>query len=322
MAKENHDYCAVADYDELEPEDQEIALRRMKTYSKEALKLGIKVDNIIVMHPAFKDALGALDRVFQIAPQVRMPHGVRLMGPSGSGTSTVSRYFQESLPNSTLFERGYGCVRIRVGTTPSAGRIIASLLRLYDYPFGRGSEREAYWRQPIAFELVRAKGTRLIVFEDAHRLVDTGGGGRYDSESNRTAAASLICELMDEAHVGVVLAGRESLYRLDETHEGLAARVTSSYALYNFAADAAWSGIIKGFVNACTWFDLSHVNGDAQAKLLHLAAAGNLRALKRLLTEAVLVAAEAKCSAINGDHLKEAFVLVYGKAAVARSPYA
>lgn len=322
MAKENQDYCAVADYDELEPEDQEIALRRMTTYSKEALKLGIKVDNIFVMHPEFRDALGALDRVFQIAPQVRMPHGVRLTGPSGSGKSAVSRYFQESLPNSTLFERGYGCVRIRVGPTPSAGRIVASLLRLYDYPFGRTSEREAHWRQPIAFELVRAKGTRLIVFEDAHRLVDPGGGGRYAHDSSAATAASVICELMDEAQVGVVLAGREALDRLDETHEELAGRVTSFYALHNFGADAAWSGIVKGFVKSCTWFDLSHVNGDAQAKLLHLATAGNLRALKRLLTEAVLVAAEAKCSAINGDHLKEAFVLVYGKAAGARSPYA
>jgi hypothetical protein len=322
MSKETHDFCAVANYEELEAEDAAIRQRRIETYSVQALQVGLKVDQITILHTAFKDGLAALDRVFQIAPQVRMPHGIRLVGPTGSGKTALARYFEESLPRSTLFEQGFGCLRVRISTTPSAGHVVASLLRRCCYPFTRGSERRAHWQQDLAFDLVRAKGTRLIIFEQAHRLIDAQRGGRYSRDSNPGTAAAVICDLIDEVPVGVVLTGQDSLARLADTEPELESRISSGYALSDYAADTQWSGIVRGFVKQCTWFDLGGIATDAQVKLLHLACRGNLRALKRLLTETVLVAAQAGARAADGEHLREAFARVNGKSTTATNPYA
>jgi len=322
MSKETDDFCAVADYEELDAEDAAIRQRRIETYSVEALRVGVKVDQITILHTAFKDGLAALDRVFQIAPQVRMPHGIRLVGPTGSGKAELARYFRESLPRSTLFDQGFGCLRVRISTTPSAGHVVASLLRRYRYPFMRRSERLAHWQQDVAFDLVRAKGTRLIIFEKAHRLVDAERGGRYSRDSNPGTAAGVIDDLVDEVRVGIVLTGQESLGRLAETEPELASRLPTCCDLSDYAANTQWSGIVRGFVKQCTWFDLGAIATDAQVKLLHLACRGNLRALKRLLTEVALVAAQAGARVADLGHLREAFERLNGKSATARNPYA
>jgi hypothetical protein len=321
MSKESSDFCAVPHYDELDPEDAAIKQRRIETYSTATLNIGLRLDKVTVLHKAFTSGLAAFDRVFQIAPQVRMPHGLRLIGPTGSGTTALARYFEESLPRSTLFDQGFGCLRIGIGTTPSAGHVVASLLRRCGYPFARRSEKRAHWQQDIAFELLRAKGTRLIVFDNAHRLVDAQEGRRFAHDSNPSAAAAAICDLMDQVEVGVVLSGRESLKQLPDLYPELAGRMPGCYALHDFVATEEWRGVVRGFIKHCTWFDLSRLDTEVLVKLLHLATGGNLRALKRLLTETVLVAVQAQAEVAQAEHMAEAFARVHGPASAARNPF-
>lgn len=321
MAKENHQFTAKPHFDDIEiDEDAGLQARRVQTYGSEALRLGLKVDTIFVLHTRFKEGLSDLDRIFQIARDVSMPHGLRLVGATGVGKSALLRYFFESLPRSTLFSPGYGCVRIRATARPTAGQLIAALLRGYRYPFASVSERTIYMRKDQAIDLVRLKGTRLIFVDEAHNLmhqVRRRGNGSVEPD-----ATVFLCELMDETNAALVLGGSQELDQLENIDSYLADRVSGRVELRYFEPNSQWIAFLLAFSKACTWFDLKVIENSAQAKLLHTATGGNPRRLKCLLTEAVLVAAEAKCTSVSIEHLKAAHLLVYGVHGLRTNPYA
>lgn len=320
MAKENNQFTATPHFDDIETEDAILQTRRLHTYGREALKLGLRVDTIFVQHTRFKEGLKDLDRIFQIARDVNMPHGLCLVGPTGVGKTALLRFFFESLPRSTLFAPGYGCVRIRVGARPTAGQLIAALLRGYRYPFASISEKTIYMRKDQAIDLVRLKGTRLIFVDEAHNLLHQVR--RRGNDHGEPDATVFLSELMDETNVALVLGGSKELDQLESIDSYLADRVSGRVELRYFEPNPEWVALLRAFSEACTWFSLKIIEDPVQAKLLHTASGGSPRRLKRQLTEAVLVAAEAKSTSVTIEHLKSAYALVYGVHGQRTSPYA
>lgn len=320
MAKERILFAETPSQDEITSEEHADLARRIATYSKTALQVGLKIDRIVAKHTAFDQALGALDRIFQIAPEVNMAHGAILVGGSGCGKKEVARYFEKTLPRSTLFSPGLGCVRVGL-TAPSTGQLVGRLLRRYSYPFASGSESQLLNRRDILLDLVRAKGTRLIILENAQNLIYQGAHTRKQMCFN-TAAISFICELMDEARVGIVLSGHTVLDRLLDLSNDLGSRVAVRLELKQFDANADWRGVVRAFAKSCNWFDLSFIDTDVQAKKLHDATKGCMRDLKRLITEVVLVAAHEGAECVGEQHMQKAFDAAYGFATLRTNPYA
>jgi Cdc6-like AAA superfamily ATPase len=319
MAKENHQFTATPHFDDIEAEDAELQTRRVQTYSPAALKQGLRIDSIFVQHSLFLVGLAALDRVFQLARDVNMPHGFRLIGPTGVGKSALFRYFSESLPRSTLFTPGFGCLRIRAGAHPTAGQLIGALLRSYRYPFASVSEKTVYVRKEQALDLVRVKGTRLIFVDEAHNLMHQVR--RRSNGSGEPDATVFLSELMDETSVALVLAGSKELDQLETVDSYLGDRVSGRVELCYFEPTAEWMAFLLAFSRACTWFDLRIIENPVLAKLSHIASGGSPRRLKCLLTEAVLIAAEGKCESVTVDHLRSAWTLVYGVHGQRTNPY-
>lgn len=310
----------VAAFDELDHEEVELRARRLVMYSPEALKVGLVLDKIFVVHERFSGGLEQLDRLFQIAPEVSMAHGMSLIGPPGSGKTTLLKFFCDSLPKSTLFTKGHGAIGIRAGANPTSGQLITALLRAYRYPFTGVLNRTVYAKRDNVFDVIRAKGTRLVFVDEAHRL--RLQWKRRNAEDELPEATEFLHDMMDECRVGLVLCGTADLDRLTEVDKHLCDRVTVRHELRHFTPDAHWHGILRAFVRECTWFDLSILQHADEAKLLHHATSGNLRALKRLLTEAVLVAAQAGKTLLDRDSLAQAFTLVQGRDSMKVSPYA
>ena len=319
MTKDNHKFEATVDYEEIETEEKETLSRRIQTYSVEALKNGLAIDKIFVQHTRFNEGLGALDRVFQISKEVAMSHGLRVLGPPGVGKSALLNYFAESLPRSSLFAPGLGCVCIRASARPTTGQILSSLLEAYKYPFISSSENKVYTRKFQALELVRLKGTRLIFIDEAHNLVRqvrNRGGKAAEPE-----ATVFLCELMDATNVALVLGGTDELDKLADIDSHLADRIAGRVALSCFEPNGEWLAFILAFSKACTWFTLKLIEDHKQAKLLHTATGGSPRHVKRLLTEAVLVAVQAKCTSLQPEHFAQAYSLIYGKQSLRTNPY-
>lgn len=309
----------TVEFDAPEVEDVAIASRRLQEYSKRALQLAVEVDRIHVNHDRFAKGLGALDRLFQIGPEFEMTHGMRLVGPPGSGKSALFRYFRDSLPRSNLFAPGYGAVGIRAGRRPTAGQMVGAFLRAYRYPFKNGGSSTVYARTGIVFDLVREKGTRLIFVDEAHNLMRQLK--RRDQIDDEPEATDLLRELIDTTKVSLVMAGTDLLDRLHSVDYHLNDRVTVRHALGHFDAGAKWRGFLRAMYKKAQSFDLAVIDSKEEADRLHAATAGNPRSLKRLVTEGVLVAADGGKAALDTESLAKAFQIVFGSDTLMRNPY-
>jgi len=318
MAKEQSIIEKTVGFDDIEADEARLEARRLQLYSKHALKVALPIDRIYVNHSRFAEGLDQFDRVFQLAPEVTMPHGLRLIGPTGSGKSTLFRYFRDSLPRSTLFSPGFGAVGIRVGDRPTAGQIVGALLRAYKYPFRSGSNGTVYARNYLVQDLIREKGTRLIYIDEADRLLNQRLRVAPDSEPSATL---YLRDLMDDCRVGVVLGGTAALDRLDAVDSHLGDRISARHRLEYFAANKDWMGFLKAFKNQCQTFGLDLLEDPKEGARLHLATGGSPRRLKRLVTEGALIAANAGLTYLDVPSLAKGFLFVQGLDGAAPNPY-
>ena len=322
MAKElnqNFQFDAVPNFDQIEEEEREMQKRRIATYRPDSLKIGNQISKIYVQYTGFSEGLESMDRIFQIAKEFDMPQGLMIMGPPGVGKSSLFHYFCETLPRSTLFAPGFGCIKIRASARPTSGQIIASLLKSYKYPFLCSSEKAAYTRKDQAIELVKLKGTRLIFIDEAHNLLRQVI--RRKNEIGEPDATVFLSELMDETKAGLVLGGSDALDKLAEVDCYLADRISGRVKLACFAATAEWVGFLRAFADSSKGFDLQILHDNNQVKLLHTASLGSPRQFKKLMIEAVLIAAQAHCKSVSPEHFKQAFVLVNGRSSSRTNPY-
>lgn len=314
MIKETNKFMESLELGIKEHEEEELIARRIRTYSLGALKAAIAIDKIHIKHNEFQQALDAMDRVFQLALELEMPHGMMLTGPTGVGKTAVFKYFRKSLPASSLFAPGEGAIGLRCPKRPRTGHFVAALLRAYKYPFAIGSAQQLYIRRSIVFEAIKQKKTRLIFIDEANLLFDTRNTKFIRDDDSEVT--EFLRELIDECHIALVLAGTHDLDALSKLDSALASRLSVREALSNFLPDKNWMGILRALSIQSKEFDLSLLYQSDLGKLLHLATNGNLRTLKRLITEAVLISHDQKLMKIEQSVLVTAHQRVFGSASL------
>ncbi|MEX8195318.1 TniB family NTP-binding protein [Comamonas guangdongensis] len=303
------------------PDPEQLALdaRRLSTYSVGALRVATEADRAFVLFPDAVRALKALDRLFQLGTEFSMPQGMCLVGPSGVGKTASFRYFQASLPQSALFSQDFAAIGMRMQSKPKTGHLVQGILKALKYPFAGGSGKQLYMRRFLLFDALKNCRTRLIWIDEAHHLLYP----RRTSASNEweNDATEFLRELMDECNISLVLAGTSELDTLPDAASHLASRVPIREEMKNFPSDGNWVGFVRAFAKQCRSFDLGYVHAPEVAMRLHLATEGNLRAFKRLMTEAILVAFDGGSSAVDKDAFSSAFQRVFGEATLRSNPF-
>lgn len=319
MSKQSYVFVDAEEY-AVDEEDREIRVRRLFMYSEDALIIAESVELIHVAHDDFKHGLLGFDRVFQLSRRLQTPNGVLLLGATGTGKTTLIRYFVGSLPQSSLFEAGSGAIAIRLQHRPTPGSTISVLLAAIKYPFPQVNANTIYQKRDVLIDALKQKGTRELLVDESQHLA-TQVRYRGVSPGEHTKATDLLCQLMDEAGLGLVLCARDG-FDLEHVDPALASRVSVRLQLRNFPAGAAWTGFVRAFCKASKRFDLSFLESDEQCGLLHLATDGNLRSFKRLVTEAVLVAVDQGAQKLTAEVLSLAFERVQGRSTPRINPYA
>jgi Bacterial TniB protein len=199
------------------------------------------------------------------------------------------------------------------------GRLISSMLRLIQYPFAKVTHQNEYAKKDILIEALRQKETKVLFLDEAHHLCQTRSAYRPDRVG--TNATDFIRELIDEVPMAVVLAGDTNLDRLPEVDSHLAARTAVRIALNNFDAGPIWSGIVKAMTGQKFGVELGMLELPKERQRLLAATNGNLRQLKWLVSEAVMVCADAGGTEVLPLHFSLAFERVHGADSLRSNPY-
>ncbi|KQU84550.1 hypothetical protein ASC78_08555 [Variovorax sp. Root318D1] len=111
---------------------------------------------------------------------------------------------------------------------------------------------------------------------------------------------------MDAYNVPVIGAGTRTLERLSVINPQFTGRASANFLIAPFQFGEAWLQLLGAFAAAVGTVNLEIINGP-MARPLHVATAGNLRALKRLLKYAVMHAAERADRRLNEEDLARGF---------------
>lgn len=307
------------DFEGINEFERKTKARQMFMYSPEAVQAGCEFERVYILHPAINAALQAFDRAFQLGRSTSLPQGLCLIGEPGTGKSSLIKYFKDALPASTLFEHGMGAISIRVQDSPNAGRMVSSLLRALRYPFANTCARTISIKKDLCLDALAQKNTRILFIDEAHNLCRKHT--RNVDNTSGTSATEFVREIIDSTGCAVVLAGTSVLDQLESTDHHLANRIRGRFELTNFKDAAYWTALITAFVKRHQSFPLEHLTKPASLHQLHEATKGNLRLLKTLVAEGIMVAVDAKHNALAGEFLATAFQRVMGENSLSTNPF-
>ncbi|WP_332751200.1 TniB family NTP-binding protein [Hydrogenophaga sp.] len=303
-----------------DPKEAQLRARRQFTYSMAALQAGITVDKIFVTHSLVTNALNAIDRTYQLAQNLSSSQGMTLVGPTGSGKTTLAKYFRASLPSDGMFDENTRTLYMRLQERPAIGRLITAMLRAVRYPFSSVTEKNLYAKRDILIEALRQRGTILLFLDEAHYLCDARRSNATDKIG--TAATDLLRELIDEVPIAVVLIGDESLDRLPEIDSHLASRTPIRMSLSNFDTKGTmWMGVVKTILSKDFGVGVSALMTGKEILRLHAATGGNMRQLKWLVSEMVMVAVDAQQAEMRIVDMSLAFDRLNGSDCLRSNPW-
>jgi len=304
----------------VDEDEQKTQARRQFMYSPMALAAAEVAERAYVMFPEFKRALEAFDRIYQLSGQLETPQGALVQGPPGSSKTTLAKYFAKSLPQSNLFDIGYGALFIRLRANPTQGLVVSQLLRAVKYPFTEVRKNRVYTMRDIAFEALGQKGTKVVFVDQAHCLA-TQGRTRH-SDVPETAASDTLREMMDETKVGLVLLADAMFKGLELVDAALADRISVRLNMSHFAEGEVWQAFLGAFSKKIDVVDMSAIATVESAGPTYLATSGNRRSFRRLMTEGVLIAVDAGSKVLKMEHLHLAFERTRGDGTPKANPYA
>lgn len=315
-------------FDVLDPDDWEsieakvVFRRRMQCYSERSLEMADALDRRYILFPEARDVLAAYDRSYQLARRPHRPQGFVVEGQPGTSKTTLAHYFQATLPPRVDVANGYGVLSFRLRSNPCASSMVSMLLKSIRHPFTTVREAKMPSMRDIAFEAIKDRGCRMLIIDQAHSLergmTSKGQIGRARLEST---ASEVLRDLVDETGIAVVLLVNEGFCGIEAIDPALADRIPGRLRLEYFCNDALWKLFLGELVKDFKPIDLTYVTRAGVPESLHAATAGNRRRIKLLLTEAVLIAADAQSPSMKREHLKLAFDRVFGNASGAANPY-
>ena len=305
---------------EIEQTEKRELQRRIFMYSKSALKIGITIDHIMVNHTRFAQGIQALDRIYQLAHELNLPQGIRIIGPTGSGKTSLVNYFSRTLPKTTLFKEGLGIVMTRLDASPTRHQLVRNLLVAYNYPFATTSIKAIDIKTQVLCDIIRQKGTRILAIDESHHMAFSKSK-RY-AKNSQNDVTDLLHDIMDVTGVGLFLMGTEELDDLERLDPHLASRVSTRIELSNYETlTPEWYGLLKAFVTQSKQFDLSVILTENYGALIHAATGGNLRNLKRLITEVVLIGVDSQDQVITKSTFHLAHERIYGEGNEHANPF-
>lgn len=171
-----------------------------------------QLENARVYYPAFQRAMDKLARAHQLSLAGAAPRNLLLLGPAGTGKSTVLETYQQQHPPDEQAEyRRIPVLYVRVPAAPTMRSFAEEILIAIGEPmYSSGTTTEKTAR---IVRLLKACQVGMVMIDEFHHFLDRG------KRASATDVSEWMKVLIDTLHIPVVLAGlpqSEELLRVNE----------------------------------------------------------------------------------------------------------
>lgn len=280
-----------------------LPMDRLGLYSDKAISVARGFVDVIVNTVPMQKAIDWVNRAQQLVDVLDIPRCLVIAGPPGVGKTSFARYICRKLNDGHPLSEGTRALYLRLAPRSTAFTITSELLTQLRCPFTRVTENVYPIRRAALVESCRAVDTRMIIIDEAHNML-SHHRTRSEEAAGISTISDLVCTLVDQAGVGVVLAGRETLYGLTDFDAALGSRVESTVDFPLWSDPKRFIQVLAAMTSKVDHHcSLAYLRESQTAARLHAESRGNPRALKRIVTEGILVAVTDGASALLDAHL-------------------
>ncbi|KVW37297.1 hypothetical protein WK94_27125 [Burkholderia ubonensis] len=283
-------------------------------YSEKALAAGRALQQVVINHSSFVQALDGIGRVIQLGNDLGSPIGMCLIAPAGCGKSLLVELLMRNAcgwpflsPQSVL------SAALKEG--PTVAHVQSELLKCFNYPIPiRASASTNAAVNDVLVEAVSQRKIQLIAIDEYQHVFLSGKDGV------RRSINDWLKRFMTLTEKPVLLTGTEDLSALETADAQITTRISSTFRLAPFRHDAEWKGVLKAYAESCSSVDLDPLRCE-YSREVYLASHGVFRTFKKLIVEAAMVAIDDGQSVLRKEHLSTGFLRVFGPATTRENPF-
>lgn len=244
------------------------------------------VENTLVPHAAFEEALSRIEQCFRYSEKSCEPICIALIGEARTGKTRVIEEFM-AMHNPIRIDEGlYSPVLlIRTPSKPTVKGVVSLMLKAIGDPlYSKGTEITMTERLKL---LMEACGTQMLIIDEFQHFIDKG------SQKVAYHLSDWLKNLMDEIHVGLVVSGLPSCVQVIKQNEQLEGRFLAPIELHRFDWSEPdqrreFSRITGAFHDSLSpHFELPALDTPEMALRLYCATAGLMGYLTKLLRQVV-----------------------------------
>ncbi len=271
--------------------------------------------DVVVAHTEFADAQhGALSAV-QWMREVRMPDGVLLLADPGMGKTLLLTLLKRTLAGeANPLKSSRPVLDISLDSAADVYQVAMKLMLAVGYP--------ALPTRPTLPSMTAMIDTAIERLRPLAILIDEG---QHICEGNREKTARTVTDWLkvrvDKHNLPVIIVGTRTLEAIADINSQFVSRVSKRYYLNAFAFGDVWRQVLGSIAESVTSLDLNGLSAQGLSRLVHEAAHGNLRRLKKLLLFSCVRAIDGGSPALKLEHLAAGYADAFGGPSGAANPF-
>lgn len=283
--------------------------------SPASLRCVNEILDVVVPYPEFADSLQGAINAVQWMLEVRMPDGVLLLADSGMGKTLMLTLLKRTLTgDANPLKSSRPVLDIILDGAADVYQVAMKLMLAVGYP--------ALPTRPTLPSMTAMIDTAIERLRPVAILIDEG---QHICEGNREKTAHTVTDWLkvrvDKHNLPVIIVGTRTLEAIAEINSQFVSRVSKRYYLNAFAFGDAWRQVLGSIAESVRSLDLSILSAQGLSRLVHEAAHGNLRRLKKLLIFSCVRAIVSGSPALKLEHLAAGYADAFGGPSGAANPF-
>lgn len=258
---------------------------------------------------SFDAGLRFIDALIERSRHSKNAGGLWIFGDGGTGkTFILDRINQKYAPIETPVSRIVPLVSIHLRERPAISDLALLILaQLGQDPALVHYRGNSDLEDALVIALEECK-TLVMLFDEAQHLWI-----KNSNKNDRSAGhvGEFLKRLYSKVGVAYVFAGTAGLEEVASRESQSNTRWSGKLKLKNFEFDGEFLGLLDALDEMAPMAEKAGLQSLDMAKPIHEATQGNFRLLKRLLAEAILIAANENSQRVTMDHLSRAHFFIF-----------